>query len=162
MASKALSDDSSEEMLPQLPNNEAINNVKILSFAEILKKPETDQRDLVELHKKRVDPYDTNLSTFTAKMNKSWNIDLNKINTNLKDAFRESSFEEFGSIAGGLPENVVTKTEQDENAVRPVSPFTAMFNEGAKGDEVLAQTIVEVKAIYRDALRASGKCLKTY
>lgn len=88
---------------------------------------------------------------------------MSRMDMNLRDTHRKSSLGEFGGIAGGLPENVATRAEGDgETAIRPASPFTAMFSEGARGDAVLAQTIVEVKAIYRDALRASGKCLKTY
>ena len=91
-------------------------------------------------------------------------VDMSKISVNLKDTKRASSVQEFGEIAGGLPENIVSANTVDEESSgkRPLSPFTALFSEGAGGDAVLASTIKEVKAIYRDALRASGICLKTY
>ena len=132
-------------------------------FNEILKKEEPEKAD-EKISKKLAQPMERSISKFTDKLNALMNVDMRKISVNLQDTKRASSVQEFGEIAGGLPENVVSANTVDEegSGKRPLSPFTALFSEGAGGDAVLASTIKEVKAIYRDALRASGICLKTY
>lgn len=41
-----------------------------------------------------------------------------------------------------------------------MTPITKMFQEGGNGDKVLKQTLLEVKNVYRDALRSSTQCIK--
>ena len=67
-----------------------MNNVKILSFSEILKKPAVDVKEIPAAQNKAL-PEEKTLSTFTKKANTVMNVDLNKINGNLRDAFRNSS-----------------------------------------------------------------------
>ena len=67
-----------------------MNNVKILSFSEILKKPAVDVKEIPATQNKAL-PEEKTLSTFTKKANTVMNVDLNKINGNLRDAFRNSS-----------------------------------------------------------------------